>query len=680
LPVSTRFAGSAAILSMILAVNWHFFDSSNRQLNPRAIVERLMSRATKTSESDLWSPPPINQARTPADWLRLQDHNTAREFFGLIKPNAHSFIARVYDPLLVVMNGAHGRDTSDKTTSLLESVRHFAQEHAFPAALLVVFLIAGVTLLLNYFLWTGLPADTFEGEEDEEALFSVKTLPTPQTLDVVRLSSCSKGHLASISLDRSTSLWINERSRGYANAILQTGTMQPRLWPIVGSALDDNGRLLALCSDNGQVGLWSFAANAFLFFPKIELRGQVPILFSFISMHSGTEHDKLSLVIVTPDGFLTTIEARSGEHQTKRICSSSIMSATMYTCTKAGNNLVYVSRPGEVYILPLIDGHEWTAEVVAGLDPGPPPGSNPSKIRFVYGASSLGLIFAIRTEEVEIFDFNSRALVYNMTVGHVKPSSFRVLHSPRRSCACGSPAVHTLTVAYAEQDTDHMLMQTFTLDETVGSQICLGKATDNEVHNCPGLSKATEAVHCVEPAGVWEPTGALRIVGIRRCTQSPTPSSTASGVDSGYFAAEPSALASALKQRAAAEGKPNSLLKSLDSAFHSRNPPASPRDFDNWEAWTLSSDGEFRARPLVSDPSDEADPLISEEQLFVAAPGPITRLGKRSVAVGFGNTVKVITWGKESFDGITSSVADGTLDLGVGSYRKLRRGTGRKMQ
>jgi len=44
------------------------------------------------------------------------------------------------------------RDTSQKSLSLLGATRHFAHQHAFPAALMAAFLIAGVTLLMNYFL------------------------------------------------------------------------------------------------------------------------------------------------------------------------------------------------------------------------------------------------------------------------------------------------------------------------------------------------------------------------------------------------------------------------------------------------------------------------------------------------------------------------------------------------
>jgi hypothetical protein len=671
LPLSTRFAGSVAIFSIIAAINWHFFDTNDKALSFRTMRQKLMSRATKQSTDGTWSPPPINQARTPADWLRIQDHNTARELFGFIKPGAHSFIARIYDPLLVVSKEAHGRDRPQPPMSLTDAFLRFAQEHAFPAALIVVFLIAGVTLFMNYLLWTGLP-ECLDENEDDEATFSVKTLSAQQTLDVARLVSCSKGHIASVSLDRSTSIWLNGR-RGYMHTMLQTATMEPRLWPINATAMDDGGHYLALCAEGDQVGLWSMNTSRFSLFAKVDLRGYTPVFFSFLTIARGNS-EKPYLIVLTPDGFLTKLDVDTGTQLTKRVCTKTVVCARPYVCAKGITSLVFVTKPGEVHISQLQDGSP-ASEVVAGLDPGPPPGSNPAKIKCIQGVPSIGLIFALRDEEAEIFDFNSRALIHSFQIGHVKPHTFRVLHASRRSCCCGAPAVRSLSVAYAEQDTEHMIMQTFTLDDSPTSQMCLGKPSDRGKFNCKGLNSAIEAVHYVEPAGVWESTSASSVVGIRRSNPSPTPSSTTSGAEGSHYSADPVALASALKQRA----KKHSIT-STPLIFGNRTSTTthiSTSDTDTWEAWTLSTMGEFRSRPLC--PDDLEDPTAPfQDDLFVASPGPITRLGKRSVAVGFGNTVKIITLGKELFQG-SAHLENGTLDNGYGSY-KARRVTPRKIQ
>jgi hypothetical protein len=99
-----------------------------------------------------------------------------------------------------------------------------------------------------------------------------------------------------------------------------------------------------------------------------------------------------------------------------------------------------------------------------------------------------------------------------------------------------------------------------------------------------------------------------------------------------------------------------------------------------WEAWALSYQGDFRTRPLLPDDSNSPLEIPFADDLFVATPGPIKKLGKRSVAVVFGNAVKIVTLGKELFDGSGSSDG-GTLDIGLGSYKwRARTRGGRKMQ
>ncbi|KAK7193675.1 hypothetical protein DPSP01_000233 [Paraphaeosphaeria sporulosa] len=668
LPVSTRFAGSVAMLSFLLAINWHFFDSNGRKLTVHTLKERMFRRQEKLDVVSTWTLPSINQARTPADWLRIQDHNTAKELFGFIKPGAHSFVARIYDPILIVSKNATGRDVGQKASSLTESFRHFARGHAYSAALMVAFLIAGVTLLMNYLLWTGLPEGFGEEEEDEDAFFNVETLSAVQALDIVQLTSSPKGHIASVSLDRTTSIWFHDQNT-FRQTTLQTGAMKPKLWPIIASTMDDAGDLLALCSTDGVIGLWSLTAARFSTVQTIDLRGQAPILLTFANVPRSGQ-DLFTLLLVTPDGHLTEFETRGGFHHTRRICKRTILCATIYTSRKGEVGLVFVTITGEVHILALDGSQDKTSEVVAGLDPGPPPGSNPLKIRCIEAVPSLGMIFALRDEEAEIFDFNSRGLVHALRIGHAKPHSFRVMHSALRQCACGAPAVHSLSVAYTEEESDHLIMQTFTLDDCPTSLICLGKPSDNDSHNCQSLASANDSVHIVEPAGAWEAISSLGLVGIRRCDSAPTPSLVASNTDYGFPA--PSALASALHERAVRHSE---LFQSAITAT-STSPPTHNTDIDGWQAWALSTSGEFRSRPLGSGSVNDADELLGDNQLFVAAAGPIIKLGKRSVAVGFGNTIKIITLGKETFDGSSTGV-----DLGAAFHKsKTRRGPGRKLR
>lgn len=672
-PLSTRFAGTVAILSIILAINWHFFDTDDQHFSFATVRRRFISKRQRRSNGAQWSSSLINQARTPAEWLQLHDHNTARELFALLKPGAHSFFATIYDPILVVQKGAQGRDKPQVPTTLMGYLRHFAQGHTFPAALMAVFLIAGVTLLMNYLLWTGLPEVKDEDELDEDS-FSVKTLPTQQTLDIVHISSCPKGYLMSVSLDRTTSIWVNGRS-GYIPTTLQTASMKTKLWPIVASALDESGAFLAIANDAGRIGMWSMSTSRFVMFPKVDFRGQVPALFSFVNI-TRNDNERPYVMILTPDGHLTELEARTGIHRTKRVSASAVLCAQIYVSAKGEPSLVFVCKPGQVHVLSLQGSTNASSEVVASLDPGPPPDSNPSKVQCIQSVPSLGLIFALRDEKAEIFDFSSKALIHAFEIGHVKPHSFRVTHSARRQCLCTASAVQTLSVAYAEQDREHLIMQTFSAHPST-SHICLGKPLDRAKHNCRGLESAAEAVFCVESAGAWELTGISSVIGVRRRMHSDCASSAVSDHDDKDDVPNSMTPTSAVRQRS---NKPECALMSSRIANRLTNglryTQTLTDESDMWEAWALSAAGEFRSRSLLPDDCNEMEDDAGGD-LFVVAPGPTARLGKRSVAVGFGNTVKIITLGKELFDSMT--VPNGDLDIGLGSYRaRVRRGTDRK--
>ena len=651
LPLSTRFAGTGAILSIITAVNWHFFDVGDEPITLRTITDVLKRRKSSLVVDDTWSPPLIKQARTPADWLRIQDHNTARELFSFIKPGAHSFVARIYNPLFIVKSGALGRESDH--ISLLESLRHFAKGHAFPAALLVVSVIAAVTLLTNYLLWS----EFTHTSPEEEAKFSVKTLLTPQKLDVVHLSACSKGHIAAVSLDKSTAIWINVQGMPLLTT-LQTHTTKPRLWPIFAATMNNTGHVLALFTEGGQIGLWSVTASRFLFFPKIDLRGQTPLFFAFATLATRTGAEKLSLIIVSPDGYVTELDARTGVHQTKKVTFYPIVHAALYISERSDSSLVFVTKPGEIHILSFKEQGGWVSEAIAGLDMGPPSGNNRTNVKCIECVPNLGLLFALRDEMAEVIDFNSRALVHTIRIGHVKPNSFRVIHPPQRKCSCGASTVPSLSIVYAEQDTNHMMLQNYSFDDRDASRICLGKLSDRKKYKCRGLDCTIEALSFIEPAGVWETTNNLDVVGIRKITPLLTPSSTAS--DDGHYTADASALESAIKRRALQRSGSDGIFSSL---IKRKQTPTS-RDDIGWEAWTLSPTGEFSSRPLLPDDLDDIGETSYEDDLFVSVPGPMTKIGKCSVAVGFGNTVKIITNGKEVSDATFNYTWPGPMSRG----------------
>jgi len=170
---------------------------------------------------------------------------------------------------------------------------------------------------------------------------------------------------------------------------------------------------------------------------------------------------------------------------------------------------------------------------------------------------------------------------------------------------------------------------------------------------------ANETVHRISSPGVWEATSVQSIIGIRKreaiSAQRPQDASGLDTVNHGF--SKPSTV---LSDRFHAKRS----LTWLDQSTKFK--PA----LNEWEAWTLSFTGHFDAVPL-NDELEDSD----RSQLFISKPGPIVRLGTRSVAVGFGNLVKVIALGHERFE--QHSGFDGR-DLALDGLSTRKRKTTRK--
>ncbi|KAK5020305.1 hypothetical protein LTR16_004021 [Cryomyces antarcticus] len=107
MPFSTRIAGSAVMVTFVMGLNWHYFDNENQAQTVLQFLRKLWrQRRLSAALMPAPVPPPMNRTRTPTAWLKMQDYDTAKEIIQFIRPQAHSLIARIYDPLIIVLHGA----------------------------------------------------------------------------------------------------------------------------------------------------------------------------------------------------------------------------------------------------------------------------------------------------------------------------------------------------------------------------------------------------------------------------------------------------------------------------------------------------------------------------------------------------------------------------------------------
>ncbi|KAK5005598.1 hypothetical protein LTR28_007513 [Elasticomyces elasticus] len=136
-----------------MVLNWHFFAHGDRAASFRRFLGLFRQNQTITSDANLSALPSINQTASPIEWLQMQDHNTAREVINMVLPDARRLMLRIFDPVVFVRTGADRTVTPVLNRDWPTVLRDFALQHCYPFAVVVVFVVAFVTVLMNFLLW-----------------------------------------------------------------------------------------------------------------------------------------------------------------------------------------------------------------------------------------------------------------------------------------------------------------------------------------------------------------------------------------------------------------------------------------------------------------------------------------------------------------------------------------------
>jgi hypothetical protein len=318
--ISTRIAGTIVMIGAVLIAHWHFFENEtmfnalSRLFRPSGAKELASSKPSLLVD--------IHQARSPTSWLRLQDHETAREVIHVIKPWAHSYIARVYEPLIFVKRGAD-RMPHVKEGALLPAVYDFLDHRLTPFFFTVAITIAGVLLLTNYLLWDeAAEFGSDDGDGRSEPLLHVLSLPGGHSLDVVLMSASLDGHVVSVGLDRLIRVWdARFGMRSYAINDMERPDEDP--FPVLAMTIDGDSTWLALLS-HYRVLLWNLVEQRWGPSFPIDLYGQKPEAFFFGSPR--LEYI-FPLIMVRRNGTAVQIWPDVGEPTDTVICNEPLLCA-----------------------------------------------------------------------------------------------------------------------------------------------------------------------------------------------------------------------------------------------------------------------------------------------------------------------------------------------------------------
>lgn len=315
--LSTRIAGTVVMLGFVVMAQWHFFDGGSSASTSLRLL-RFLSKASDVTASSSSPYAGLHQARSPKSWLRLQDHETAKEVINVVKPWAHSYIARVYDPVVFVLKGAD-RNPPGVKRWFPDVAYDFVHHQLTPFFVTIIFAIACVRLLMNYLLWDEI-AEAGEGDDyDEEPLVSIKSLEHGHELDIAKMVVAPDGQIISVGLDRKIRVW-NLRYEFASYVLEKPKSAMDDPFPILAMAVDEESTRLAILTTY-RVLVWSLAEQRWGPSAAVDLYGQKPEAFFFASRKDTAR----SIVIVRRNGTLTEVWPDVPDASEHFVCKSPLV-------------------------------------------------------------------------------------------------------------------------------------------------------------------------------------------------------------------------------------------------------------------------------------------------------------------------------------------------------------------
>ncbi|KAK5993164.1 Sterol regulatory element-binding cleavage-activating-like protein [Cladobotryum mycophilum] len=607
--LSTRIAGTVITIGFVLIAQWHFVGGEDLfQQIMRLCRGQDMKLNAKASKQSLLED--IHQARSPTSWLRLQDHDTANEVIRIIKPWAHSYIARVYEPLVFVKKGSD-RMPHRKEPALLPAAYDFFHHQLYTFVVIIILVIAALRLLTSYLLLEDETKLHDKGTSDETPNLSIKSLSGGHTLDIALLAESPGGQVVSVGLDRVIRVWdIKDIDQSYS--IPRTEPGYGDMFPVFAVALDEESKWLAVLS-SARVAFWNLHTHSWGRLIRLKSLDWRHEAFFF---DQSAPHQTPRLIIIWKDGTLTEIQATSDEENIsfticpKFVCARPLLNKDS-RLWHPRLSILAVSRQGTVYFATRRESWEssdiFIRELV-GIGTHQVVPLSPLPFSLVASAESVYLIDADEGEIVHIFH-----------VERMKPRSLECVYSSHRLSTSKSIGLTFLTLCYTGADSGDCILHHFS-PRNDEDAIYIRVDTDNKTNEwCKWEAAREEKKHVVNP-GVWELASDGSAVGLRR---------------------RPQADFSPLRD----------MSERLRNRFSARD---RLRDtFRCWEIWRVSIDDRTEA--------DESLPLFNEDEadhLVISEIGPKVKVGLRSMAFAFGNVIKLVTvGGRERFEPVTDETS-----------------------
>lgn len=381
-------------------------------------------------------------------------------------------------------------------------------------------------------------------------------------------------------------------------------------------------------------------------------------------------------IVVLEKGELVTIACDDGscnetvisEHDltaAKKISSSRVSDKII--CTNTNNDIIVanvINNKWRISVLPVQGSYNTGSKLLTPQTLSHPPHDEDFRCKYqpeekapakTYDSINkpalvpiefVGMVLRVENLTAQLIDVQTGVIIKVFDIGHFKPSTIRVAHSEPTHCKfCGCASVKSFSIIYEDAYDKTVIMHTFQLKTKKSkNNICLRVERDPREIRCLGFDSVVETQYWYENVEAWELTDVNMIFGFRRRDEP------AEEVE------KPSALAATGLQSLRNRKKP---IKTA---------PKSRSLGDVWEAFIITAvDGMLIPYQF---PEGDAQPGLVANRI-----NSIAKYGFKSVAVNFGNLIKILYLGNDKlienelyYSGTNTTMG---LVLGEGSTNQL---------
>lgn len=254
----------------------------------------------------------------------------------------------------------------------------------------------------------------------------------------------------------------------------------------------------------------------------------------------------------------------------------------------------------------------------------------------------VGMILRVNDLTAQLIDVQTGIILRVFNIGHFKPGSLRVAHSEPTHCKfCGCASIQSFSIIYEDFYEKTVIMHTFNLEvKRSKNNICLRVERDPREIRCIGFNAVIEHQYWYKDVELWELTDVNMIIGFRK--KSIKDDDSIENVSDTSATGRSTLENGLVSLRSRKDHKRKLFSKSYDSLVKSNVINGTNSLNDIWEAFVITAfDGS-----LIDYKIPDGD-MVKNKGLVANSINSIVKYGFKSVAVTFGNLVKILYLGND---------------------------------